>query len=366
MTFALGKRHPDVLVVGAGVFGLWCARACLAEGLTVEIDEATRPGAGASGSPVGALAPADPARWTELSALQLEGLLRLPGEIGALEAETGLSCGYLRRGRVQPLTDPRNRAGAAARVEAAGLRWKGRGELRWLADIPDWLSADCAPHGVLVDDLTAQIDPPAYLTALCTAIERRATLHRGRRLSALAPGHAHLGPGRRAAGHIVLATGWESLGLLGYPPKGSKGQAALLRCDLSWPLPVLSSRGLFVVSHGPGRVGVGSTHEHDWSHSGPDAALDGVLERAGRLLPALRGAEVVLRWAGIRPRAPGRGPMIGPVPGRQGISIATGAGGIGLALAHLAGRSIAASIMGKPQPVTLPASCDPACHLGQR
>lgn len=53
---------PDVLVVGAGIFGLSCAWACIERGLSVVVAERAAPGAGASGGPVGALAPHLPER----------------------------------------------------------------------------------------------------------------------------------------------------------------------------------------------------------------------------------------------------------------------------------------------------------------
>ena len=52
------RGASDVLVIGGGAFGLWCARACLARGLSVAVADRSRAGGaqGASATPVGALA----------------------------------------------------------------------------------------------------------------------------------------------------------------------------------------------------------------------------------------------------------------------------------------------------------------------
>ncbi|MEM6905775.1 MAG: FAD-dependent oxidoreductase, partial [Pseudomonadota bacterium] len=42
-------KHPDVVVIGAGVFGLWVAREALHAGLSVVVTDRAGPEAGASG-----------------------------------------------------------------------------------------------------------------------------------------------------------------------------------------------------------------------------------------------------------------------------------------------------------------------------
>ncbi|MFN3500185.1 MAG: NAD(P)/FAD-dependent oxidoreductase, partial [Pannonibacter indicus] len=101
---AILQGAPDVLVIGAGVFGLSTARAAAEAGLSVTLVEADQVGSGASGGVLGALMPHMPARWNAKKAFQFEALAGLEGHIARLEAETGLETGYRRCGRVLPIT----------------------------------------------------------------------------------------------------------------------------------------------------------------------------------------------------------------------------------------------------------------------
>jgi len=111
-------------------------------------------------------------------------------------------------------------------------------------------------------------------------------------------------------------------------------------------------------------VAVGSTSEKAWDAPGCDAQLDALVTRARALCPALADAPVVERWAGVRPKAPGSEPMVGPLPGRTRVIVATGGYRIGLALAHLVGDAVAAAILGTAPHPPLPAEFSPARHLG--
>jgi len=50
-------------------------------------------------------------------------------------------------------------------------------------------------------------------------------------------------------------------------------------------------------------------------------------------VPGLAGAEVVSRWAGVRPRARTRAPVLGGWPGRDGHFVANGGFKIGFGMA---------------------------------
>jgi glycine oxidase len=113
---------------------------------------------------------------------------------------------------------------------------------------------------------------------------------------------------------------------------GVKGQAAALRYEAGG-MPQVFVDGLHIVPHADGTVAVGSTSETTWADMATDAALDGLVARAMAAVPVLEGAEVVARWAGVRPRAASRAPMLGEWPGRAGHFVANGGFKIGFGMA---------------------------------
>jgi glycine oxidase len=114
-----------------------------------------------------------------------------------------------------------------------------------------------------------------------------------------------------------------------------KGQAAVLKCDLRGR-PQLYAEGLHIVPHADATVAVGSTSERQWDDPvSTDEQLDAVVKRARAICPSLREAPVLERWAGIRPRARSRAPILGPHPARPGEFIANGGFKIGFGMAPL-------------------------------
>ncbi|MGM0584769.1 MAG: NAD(P)/FAD-dependent oxidoreductase [Pseudomonadota bacterium] len=345
-------RASDVAVIGGGAWGLWTARACLAAGLSVTVADRAHVGggAGASATPVGALSPHMAAPWTPLKAFQFEALARMPKDVAALEAETGRRVGYARPGRLQPLETRAARARAETRAAEAREIWS-EGRMQVLDGVGAvWSEGWLAPsaHGALHDDLSARIDPPALLAALRAACEAGgAQMLDGWTFLGWERGRAVFDRGEVGAQAAVIAAGAESFDHLpGVEGGAEHGQAARLALRAPEGAPLIGAPGLWIVPHADGTVGVGSTAERDRWDTETDAGLEAVLERARGLCPALGEAEVLARWAGLRPRAASRSPVIGPVPGRPGLFAATGGFKIGLALGATAGRALAEMLTG--------------------
>ena len=155
--------------------------------------------------------------------------------------------------------------------------------------------------------------------------------------------------------HALVCAGVESFPILQslLPPlpkplgQGVKGQAALLAADLDPSLPVVFLDGIYVVPHEGGFAAVGSTSENRYDDpSSTDHQLDTVIEKARALVPALRDAPVVERWAGIRPKAIGRDPLVGPVPGHPNVIALTGGFKITFGMAHRLARSALDPVLG--------------------
>lgn len=312
----------DLTVRGAGVFGLAIAWEALRRGARVRVIDPRGPGGGASGGVVGALAPHAPEGWTEIKAFQFDCLILARDYWPGIEAASGLATGYRPSGRVQPIATPEGSERAEARAEAARELWRGAAVWQVTADVPAW--APPAPTGLWVrDTLSAQLDPRRAVAALAHAIERAG---------------GQIVTDGRDEGAVVHATGWEGLlalsEALGRPFGGGvKGQAAVLGADPG-EIPQLYVEGLHVVTHGAGRVAVGSTSERDFDDAETtNGALDAMIARIRAAVPWLREAPVLQRWAGVRPRAGSRAPVVGPWPGRPGHLVANGGFKIGFALA---------------------------------
>ncbi|MEM9199894.1 MAG: FAD-dependent oxidoreductase, partial [Pseudomonadota bacterium] len=348
----------------AGIFGLSCAWACLQRGLTVRVVERATPGKGASGGPLGVLAAHAPERWNAEKACQRDALRALPGWIAQIEDAAGMSMQYDAVGRAQPLADAAARARAEALLPQAAAQW-GDGAM-WLEPgdaRPDWVDPAAAPLGILVDRLTARLNPRAACSALAQAI----TAAGGRidsgcdvrevSLEGLATARGILN-----ADIVIIAAGAQSFELIrralaraepedlarqaDFVGTAVKGQAAWLDRALG-ARPVLYDRGVYVVAHAAGGVAVGSTSEQSWTDPETvDAAFDAVLNRARALCPALRDAPVAWHWAGLRPRARRGKPLLGPVPGHPGLFVATGGYKTGFGLSACIGTALADMIAG--------------------
>jgi glycine oxidase len=364
----MGKGETaDILVVGGGILGLACAHACLDRGRGVTLIDAGAPGAGASGGPVGALAPHAPEKWNEKKAAQLRALAGAEAYWARIAALGGRDPGYARVGRYLPLASEEARARAEDHARGAAVLWPA--PFRWTLPPRADLPFD-APHGGVFETLSARLDPPRATAALRAAlVARGATILTHRPVRAVAEGRVETEAGSITARAVLLApgTGAGALAgpLLGCDPfQAVKGQAARLAPVHALPTPMIYAEGLYIVAHADGTVGIGATSENSYADpSTTDAALEALIARASTLLPALSGARVLTRWAGLRPRGPRPEPMLGRLPGTETLFLAAGAFRTGFAMAPVIGELLAAEIDGARP--TLPSGFSIAEHLAR-
>lgn len=356
----------DLLIVGGGIMGLWAAVMAERAGLKTLLIEKDRIGAGASGGVVGALMPHMPDRWNGKKQFQLDALVSLEAEIALLEAQTGLSAGYRRSGRLIPLPKPHLRTIALRHEQDALANWRA-GDRQFFWHVRDgstltgWPQSETMASGVVLDTLAGRVNPREML-ALLSACLRQSSLVRiveGRELLNLDPvkGQAILSGGETVSfGSCVLAAGVQSFGHLNRletaaaEPTGVavKGQAALLEADIDPALPVIFFDGLYVIPHDNGLVAVGSTSENSFSDPrSTDGQLEDLLDHARTIVPLLRDAPVVERWAGLRPKAIGRDPMVGRHPDFEKLYILTGGFKISFGLAHRLAEGVIGEICGR-------------------
>ncbi|MDP5348034.1 MAG: FAD-binding oxidoreductase, partial [Paracoccaceae bacterium] len=314
----------DVTVLGAGIFGLSVAWACVQRGARVRVIDPHGPGAGSSGGIVGALAPHVPEQWNDKKAFQFDSLIMAEQFWADVAALTGAETGYARSGRLQPLADESAVALAQARAISADDLWQGLAtwQVEPVTDAP-WMPP--SPSGYVVrDTLSALVHPRRATQALADAV--------------VALGGSIQSQGA-PEGKIVWATGWAGMAEIG--GNGVKGQAALLRLDAAGS-PQLFADALHIIPHLDGTVAIGSTSERDFTDpASTNTGLDDVIARAVAAFPVLQGAEIIARWAGVRPRAPSRAPVLGHHPTRAGEYIANGGFKIGFGMAPKVGQVMA-------------------------
>lgn len=364
------RGNGDVIVIGAGIFGLWAARHAIGAGKSVIVLEKRKVGAGASGGFLGALMPHMPDRWNEKKQMQFDALSTIAAAIAELEDDTGLDCGFRRCGRLMPVRSEKSVHAIMQRCDGAAENWPGFSmELvneSELASDNNWFGPDETPLGAVHDTLSARVDPRVYLGALAAFVRANGRLEEGADIVAVDPakGVVTLGDGGQVlGGEIVVAAGWEAYPLLapfmtdmtetdgphanGFPGRGVKGQAVLLGHEHGDTAPILYDNGAYVVPHSANRVAIGSTTVEGWQASetpGRTQFADtdlSFLERARKLAPRLDSAPVIERWANVRPRNMllGRGtePFTGKVPGHDNLRALIGGFKIGVGVAHLAG-----------------------------
>ena len=314
----------DITIRGAGIFGLTIAWEARKRGATVQVIDPGGPGAGASGGVVGALQPHTPDVWNPKKQFQLESLLLGRTLWPEVEAVSGLSSGYLRAGRLQPLPGEREVVLARARADAARHRW-GEDAVWSVVDLKDvgpWRPPSAS--GLYIHDtLSALIHPAQAVESLARALQMSG-------VPVLTEG--------KDKGRVIWATGWTGLLALNEAldrnvGSGVKGQAAILRHNAAGN-PQIYAESLHIVPHQDGTVAIGSTSESQFdSPETTDHLLDDIIARAVELLPVLKGARVVSKWAGVRPRAKSRAPLLGPWPDRPDHFIANGGFKIGFGMA---------------------------------
>lgn len=319
------STRTDLTVRGGGVFGLAIAFEAARRGAKVRLIETVRIGAGSSGGHVGALVPHVPENWNPKKQFQLESLMMAQAFWADVARIGGRDPAYARLGRIQPLADAARIARARERAAGATELW--RGFARWrIADRAAF--GDFAPPSptgkVIFDTLSGRANPRAAGTALMAALKALGV-------------QVEIGEAPQA-GAVIHATGAPGLAALSTAfgktvGTGVKGQSALFRHDAG-AVPQIHAGSLHIVPHADGTVAVGSTSEREFDAPDTvDEQLEGVIEMARRLCPPLRDAPVIDRWAGVRPRAKSRAPMLGAWPGRAGHFIANGGFKIGFGMA---------------------------------
>jgi glycine oxidase len=370
------KRSFDAIFVGGGVIGLASAWRAAQRGADVVVLERAQPPAGATRVAAGMLAPVGELSFgePELLRMTLASARLYPEFVAELEAASGRSTGYARRGALHVALD-RDEAAELRRVHdlqrSLGL------EARWLPprrcrELEPGLTPACsggvhAPGEAAVDprELTAAL--LAALAAAGVEVRTGCEVVDGRFAGERLAGVRVEGGEELRAGAVVLASGaWA--GATAWLPEAArppvrpvKGQALELGSREGSPPcgRILASERVYLVPRGDGRLIVGATvEERGFDTAVTAGGVHELLREAYRLLPDVAEMELVGSLAGLRPGTPDNLPLVG-AGAVEGLILATGHHRNGILLAPLTAAAIAALLGGDPLPEAATAA-DPA------
>ena len=353
----------DVIVIGAGVVGCSVAYYLAREGVKVTLLEREAIGSGASAHATGSLsllgAEFSPGASFELARASYA---EFPQIVPELEAATGMDLLYQRRPSLRLALDV-DEAGLIKELMVwqephIAMRWIDAGEVH---SIEPRLSP--AIIGAVYEDESAQLDSYRFNLALARGAELKNAEILSREVTGIITNGTTITGVKTASGDmhcgaVVVAAGAWSRAFtpwLGFPVpvRPMKGERLLLNYP-GEPLPVLISspkRG-HMISRLDGLTSVGSTGGRDYDQRDlfageefdrqpTESARLELLQRAIDVFPDLERAELVQQLAGSRPLSPDSKPIIGPVPGWDGVLLATGHTTKGIHLGPITGRIIA-------------------------
>ncbi len=352
----------DAIVIGGGISGCAAAYYLSSAGQSVALIEKDSPAAHASGFAFGSLhtqfqppSAGPPIEWFRAESIDLHHELAK-----SLPETSGVDYHFKEKAGLVLAFDEADVAYLKPTGAAAFLRdtWPiDRQDVRWLAygelsHIDARVSTDVI--GALYLGGMTEISPSGLTNALWTAAERNDAVMINSEVSSIeiVDGKATgvvTAQDTFQGSVVVLAAGPWSESLLNrgsstsrvnLPVTPLKGE--MLRYDLGDepPVPVSLWWGSDYASSKPdGLLYVGTTHADAGFNEKPsEAGREQIRRSAERALPFLAEAKIAHHTACLRPVTPDGLPIVGRIPGIEGLIVATGGGPIGIELGPAIGK----------------------------
>ena len=393
--------ETEILIVGGGIAGASVAYHLAAHGRRVMLVERDEIASGASGVNAGAI---DSVGWGDKPDLQAHLTAGSVEIFQAVQLDHGEDVEFRQSGALQAIHTEAQHEFVRRRVHA--LRARGQQvELlttRQARSLEPGLSP--ALLGAMYSPLRSQADPRRATAAFATLAARHgATILTHHAVTSIAP--------RAAAGYLVRTTGGEIVAgalviaagawcgpvgeLLGLdiPITPVRGQMwatppappsvfqtiASAESQQAWDLdpgeapPFLTiRRGTRVTRHLYGRqrrngeiIFGGDREPVGWNATPDPAGIEVNRGHALEVLPFLAGLPIARTWAGLMPFPLDGRPLIGRVPGRDGLWVVSGLASSGFGRGPMAGKLLA-DYLHTGTPATVLAEADPAGRIRER
>ncbi|HEX6699362.1 MAG TPA: FAD-dependent oxidoreductase [Gaiellaceae bacterium] len=345
----LGRR-PDITVIGAGVTGCACALALAEAGLRVRVHEAREVASGASGrnggfARWGGAMPYDVAR-RQLGPERARDLWLLT-ERYTSRMESLAGDAFRRVASLRVASDVEEREEIRAEYEA--LRDDGF-DAEWLDELPAPL--DGRFYGGMRHPDDGAIHPARWVRRLARrAVEAGVEIRERSRVESL---------DELDADQVVLATDGYTHGLIPAldaairPTRGQMLATEPLRERL-FPSPVSTRHGYIYWQQTPDRrlvIGGFRDETPDLEYTAVEETTPLVQGHIDAFVVDLIGElpPVAQRWSGIFGTTEDQLPLVGQVPGRDGLWVSAGYSGHGNLIGLACGELVAHAILGRPAP----------------
>ncbi len=358
-----------MIVVGSGIVGAGCAYAASRLGAEVLLADAAIPGqATAAGAGIvcpGSSAQADDPAWYALACASARHYPGLVAELAELAAPGAAEVGYRQVGALiladsaEQQEDMRQqllprRAGAPeigevaalTGAEARGLFPPLRGDRAAVL-----VGGACRVDGRLLAGALARA--AAARSAVAVAGRARLVCRSGRAAGVMLDGRF------TGADAVVAATGaWTrsflepaGIDVAVTPQRGQIVHLSAEPADTSrWPVVLPRGSGHYLLAFDGSRIVAGATRETGagFDYRVTAGGLAEVLGQALAVAPGLAAGGYLETRVGFRPMGPDARPLLGPVPGVDGLVVATGLGPTGLTMGPYAGAVAARAALGEP------------------
>lgn len=365
-----------VVIVGAGVVGVCCARTLARSGAEVlVVDQGEAVGVrGGTAAGMGHIVVND----GDEAGLQLCKLGRSLWRDDS--PEIAGEDGFIETGTLWMAEDDatfEELARSAARLESAGISvelLKGKS----FSDVEPALARD------LVGGLRLPEDGVLYAPVVAAAMMQEAkqmgaTFRPGVTVSSVETGMVRLADGNCiGADAIVIASGLNALDLLEesgieVPIVPREGQLAITARGTRVLTHHVVEAGYQQGAHGvveeavacailprsTGQLCIGSSRRPRQAGAVDRELMEKIIARCDRFLPGIGRLPILRCWSGTRAATADSRPLIGPVPAQRGVWIASGFEGLGITQAPAAAQLITDSIYGTRSPID-PRAWDPA------